>query len=1109
MSEWAFLFPGQGSQFLRMGEDLWRRFPEFKGDMEQIDALVRDRRGYGFLDMLYGDDDDGLLALTDLRVSHPAIFSVQYAASRLLIRRGVRPSCVAGASLGEVTAVTLAGGCGAEAAVDMICEHSDRIVEECEPGGMTAVFVSPRLWSDDVIDHHECDLVSINGPEHFVIAGARDGLRALVSDLDARGINYLSLPVNYPFHSTRLDSLKNHILSGEEAGVGASMRVPFYSSATGGRVDAIETGHWWKVSREPIRAGPALKGMAEDGLYRCIEIGPGTSMSAILRQQRIRSISNHVVMTPFLNSIQLVEAITELGDDGASPQQARTADQLEPPRTTPRESLPVSHTESEQGKDSRMRAYVFPGQGSQFIGMGKDLFDAHERELADADRILGWSVKNLCSTGPKERLDSTEFTQPALYVVNALTYLTRMARGEPRPDFVAGHSLGEYNALHAAGVFDFATGLGLVKQRGRLMAQARGGGMAVILGLKPERVTSVLADARKDAVDVANLNSPDQVVISGLRDDVLACEEIFISAGARFMPLNVSGAFHSRYMRQAREQFEGYLRDILFKEPCCPVVSNVTARPYGTDVPGLLGQQITSPVNWVDTVRYLLRRGATIEQVGPGRVLTGLTRATLRSERDEPLTKGARTVRPARAEKVSEKESRTVSVASSYAPESGSFCSTYGLRLPYVSGSMYRGIASKELVERMARAGMLSFVGTGGMPLEEITASIEYLQRRAPSGASYGFNLLHSHDDPRREDGLVSLFLARDVNLVEASAFVDVTPALVRYRLKGVRRGDDGSVVVQHRIMAKLSRPEVAEIFLSPPPEKLVKQLLDARQITSEEAELAPRIRMADDITAEADSGGHTDAAVSLALIPTIARLRDSFHKKDPHLPRARVGAAGGIGTPESAAAAFVLGAEYVVTGSINQCTVESGASETVKNLLQDINVQDTDYAPAGDMFELGSRVQVLRRGVFFPARANKLYSLYRQYDSLDAIDPETRRQLEGRYFHRTFESIWEEVRDDTRVSRGQMPNDRQRMLAVFKWYFAHSTQLALSGDKDQVVDFQVHCGPALGAFNQWVKGTGMEDWHNRHVDDIAIKLMDEVTQVLDKRTRRSAANAN
>ena len=1097
MRDWAFIFPGQGSQFPGMGHDLWLRFPEFRRDMQQIDTVVRDHRGDGFLDALYGDEWAN--AVTDLRVSHPAIFSLQYSVSQLLIRRGVQPTCLVGASLGEVAAATFAGGVGAEMAVRMICEQSDRIVEQCSPGGMVAVFARPEVWHDGIAARHECDLVSVNGPEHFVVTGGLDNLESLQAELDAAAVNYVALPVRYPFHSRRLDSLKPPART--EAGAGASLRVPFYSCAAGGRVDSLEPGHWWRVFREPIRAATALRAMAQSGRYRCVEIGPGTSMSAILRQHSIPAESSHALVTPFMSSSHMVEKLSTLSDQDPTGRGRCASTTPQSVDTTTEELRLMSPQPSGRPDGNELLAYVFPGQGSQSIGMGHELFDQHSEELAQADRILGWSVKELCLAGPKDRLDNTEFTQPALYVVNALSYLSKTANGAPLPDFVAGHSLGEYNALHAAGIVDFATGLSLVKIRGQLMARTRGGGMAVILGLGEDAVAAVLAKGGQEAVDIANLNSPEQVVISGMREDVLGCEQLFTAAGARFVPLNVSGAFHSRYMRDAREQFEQQLKGISFGRPCCPVISNVTARPYDADTARLLAEQITSPVQWVDTVRYLLRAGATLEQVGPGNVLTGLTRAIVRSDAKAQNEKTTRAEEVRRSVISGQPEPRVES-APVPAPGNETLCSAYGLKHPYVTGSMYRGIASKELVERIALAGMLGFVGTGGMPLSEVGVSIDYLQRRLPAGTPFGFNLLHSHGDPRREDELVDLLLSRGVNVIEASAFIDVSPALVRFRLNGAHRGADGRVITPHRVMAKLSRPEVAAAFMSPPPESIVSQLKDAAVITAEEASLARDVRMADDVTAEADSGGHTDAAVALTLIPTIARLRDRMQEESPQLPRVRVGGAGGIGTPESAAAAYLLGAEYIVTGSINQCTVESGASDVVKDLLQDINVQDTDYAPAGDMFELGSRVQVLRRGVFFPARANKLYSLYRQFDSWEAIDVDTRHQLEQRYFRRSFDSIWDEVKSRVSTNCGEAPTDRQKMLAVFKWYLAHSTQLALAGDKTQVVDFQVHCGPALGAFNQWVKGTEFENWRNRRVDDIGIRLMTEMGRLLDSRAR-------
>jgi trans-AT polyketide synthase/acyltransferase/oxidoreductase domain-containing protein len=231
-------------------------------------------------------------------------------------------------------------------------------------------------------------------------------------------------------------------------------------------------------------------------------------------------------------------------------------------------------------------------------------------------------------------------------------------------------------------------------------------------------------------------------------------------------------------------------------------------------------------------------------------------------------------------------------------------------------------------------------------------------------------------------------------------------------------------------------------------------------------------------------------------------KLRDEMLKKYGYHRNVRVGVAGGIGTPEAAAAAFILGADFVLTGSINQSTVEADTSDTVKDLLQQMNVQDTEYAPAGDMFESGARVQVLRKGVFFPARANKLYDLYRMHNSLDEIDAKTRRLIQERYFRRSFTEIYEEVKafySAAELEKAER-NPKQKMNLVFKWYFDHATSLALTGTPGQEVDYQIHCGPAMGAFNQWVKGTELEPWRNRHVDEIGVKMMKEAAELLNQR---------
>ncbi len=270
---------------------------------------------------------------------------------------------------------------------------------------------------------------------------------------------------------------------------------------------------------------------------------------------------------------------------------------------------------------------MFPGQGSQSRGMGGDLFDRFPDWTDVADRALGYSIRELCLDDPRGELGQTRFTQPALFVVNAMTYRAREEAGRPAPAFLAGPSLGEYNALVAAGVFDFATGLALVARRGALMGAVGGGGMAAIIGLAPDRITEVLAASEAGRrLDVANFNTFDQTVIAGGKEDLAAVKTAFQDAGARFIPLKVSAPFHSRYMRAPMEEFGAHLEGIAFAEPRVTVISNVTGRPYeGARLRETLARQIGESVRWLDSVLYMLDQGATeFEEVGPGTVLTGL-----------------------------------------------------------------------------------------------------------------------------------------------------------------------------------------------------------------------------------------------------------------------------------------------------------------------------------------------------------------------------------------------------------------------------------------------------------------------------------------------------
>jgi len=445
---------------------------------------------------------------------------------------------------------------------------------------------------------------------------------------------------------------------------------------------------------------------------------------------------------------------------------------------------------------------------------------------------------------------------------------------------------------------------------------------------------------------------------------------------------------------------------------------------------------------------------------------------------------------------------------------SKAFCEDYGIKYAYLSGAMYKGIASKELVIAMGKAGLMGFLGAGGMKPAQLRDDIHAIQASLNHNQAFGVNVLANTENPAVEMQTVDLLLQQGVQNIEAAAFTQITPAIVKFRLSGFsgfRRSDKANTAAKNshtRIIAKLSRPEIAELFMSPPPANIVASLLDSGQITPEQASIAPHIPVAQDICVESDSGGHTDAGIATVLLPSIMALRTRLMQQFDYSQPIRIGAAGGIGTPESVLAMQMLGADFFVTGSINQCTVEAGTSDAAKDILQSIDVQDTAYAPAGDMFEIGAQVQVVRKGLLFANRGNKLYELYQRCNSLDDIEPKLQKQIQDKYFKCSFDEVWQETAEYLQRTRPQAlsaiaNHPKKKLAAVLKWYFVHSTRLALSGSDMQRADYQIHCGPALGAFNQWVKGTPLEHWRNRHVAHIADTLMHGAADLLAQQLAR------
>jgi len=274
-------------------------------------------------------------------------------------------------------------------------------------------------------------------------------------------------------------------------------------------------------------------------------------------------------------------------------------------------------------------AFIFPGQGSQLVGMGADLFPQFPSIVEEASSILGYSLEELCLKGPEERLNQTQFTQPALYSVSFLAYQAKLEE-KCIPSVGAGHSVGEFAALASAGAFSFSDGLQMVAKRGEIMAEVKGGGMAAVIGLAPETIQAALADNQLDNIDLANFNSPNQTVVSGPALEISNAVQVLKDAGAKLVvPLKVSGAFHSRMMKAPSEEFAAYIEKFTFSLPKFPILANVNASLYSNEdeIASLLTRQIYSSVKWSETIQNIRKMGQEeFVECGPGNVLTKLLR---------------------------------------------------------------------------------------------------------------------------------------------------------------------------------------------------------------------------------------------------------------------------------------------------------------------------------------------------------------------------------------------------------------------------------------------------------------------------------------------------
>jgi trans-AT polyketide synthase/acyltransferase/oxidoreductase domain-containing protein len=421
------------------------------------------------------------------------------------------------------------------------------------------------------------------------------------------------------------------------------------------------------------------------------------------------------------------------------------------------------------------------------------------------------------------------------------------------------------------------------------------------------------------------------------------------------------------------------------------------------------------------------------------------------------------------------------------------FKNRYKIKYPYLAGAMAHGISSVELVKAAGNAGMIGFFGSAGLSLPDLEKAIVRLKSEA-SNIPYGLNLVFT-GAPDQEVAIVNLYLKHGIQLISAAGYLRLTLPLLYFRLKGIYQESDGTIICPNKIIAKTSRLEIAKQFLSPPADKMLKQLVDNNLISKQEAMLAKNIPVAADLTAEADSGGHTDNRAAISLLPSMIDLRDNLLKTYNYTTMPCIGLGGGIATPGAVAAAFAMGADYVLSGSINQSCIESGTSATVKQMLASALQTDVIMAPSANMFERGIKVQVLKRGTLFAQRAARLYDIYRTYDDIDHLAEKVKKELEEKIFHNSLESEWQITQDffatyDQPQLDAAQDDPKRKMALLFRSYLGKSSKWAINDDLKRIKDFQIWCGPSMGAFNEWAKGSFLENPDNRQFQTVAMNLL-------------------
>jgi trans-AT polyketide synthase/acyltransferase/oxidoreductase domain-containing protein len=555
-----------------------------------------------------------------------------------------------------------------------------------------------------------------------------------------------------------------------------------------------------------------------------------------------------------------------------------------------------------------MKAFLFPGQGSQRKGMGADLFSKYPEYVKKADEILAYSIEELCLSDAENRLNYTAYTQPAIFVVSVLTYLDEL-KTAGRPDFVAGHSIGEYTALFVADVFDFETGLRIVQKRAELMSKAEGGGLAAVIGLSQDEVEARIRASNLSGIEIANINSPTQIVIGSKAEIIQEFVNFSNGQSGRVIPLRVSGAFHTSYMREAQGAFRDFLDAITFRTPLIPVISNYTAQPHNlNDMAVNLANHLANPVRWAQCIENMVRSGVeTFTEIG-SKILTPMV-----NDIRDHLVKQSHHYS-------SEPIHQTATLSTT---ETSAFCTSFGFKNPMVVGSTGYGAAGVELISNLSRDGILSFLDTYRLSLTAIESALKSLSADPELAGKYGVSLTFNTDSADFDESLIALCLRYAVRFVEVRGYFEPTAALLRYRVEG---GLDDKGRPNNRIILRVVESGTVTSFLVP-----IANLV-ASEKTSESNPIN-EIPLIDAVCVDTKSWRSTNVNDLAAFQEVLDQCRNQGSSRLP-FGKFFVGLSGLSVTQKPVETALAKGADFALISSVFLLAEEARLDDSIKSAL-------------------------------------------------------------------------------------------------------------------------------------------------------------------------------